>query len=164
MNLVLILKHMALSKVKMTVSPYIIRNPEIERTCIIEIETRAANCDHLLVLISEAKSAKSKAQLGYCWGVVYPHIRDYVNQFSDDTVFTSDDCHEYHIDLYGKSKHADISRAIDMGEGLRIVSRQMSRFTIMHMAGYLDWLLKMYAVKGLYIPDADPFCRERGLI
>ena len=59
---------------------------------------------------------------------------------------------------------AKLRKALDMGMGPRVVSRQMSKFNSSQMSWYIEWLLKTYAERGLYIPDADPFYRERGLI
>ena len=146
-------------------STYIIRNDEIERNCLVEIQTRAAGTGELRVRIDEKPHPKSMRQLGYVWNCLYPYLQQMFESQTGQRFDIDKAIHPYHVELYNTHKASEISEVIDLplGYGPKIVTSAMSSWNAGPMASYIDWLLWFYANRGVSLPEADPFWKQRGI-
>lgn len=145
------------------ISTYIIRDEFKQKNCITEITARSNLVDNIRVRIDENPHPKSERQLGYVWACIYPFLqgvyqRTTGNKYDIDTML-----HPYHVELFLKEASDELNQQVDMGHGSVIVRVGMRNWKAGHMSSFIEWILRFYAVRGIYIPEANQYWNARGV-
>jgi len=145
--------------------PYQIISQTVLGNCFEEVDKLSANNPNIRVRIDERKVPVSDAQRGYVFGGVYPTIKRYIYETTENRFDVNSIIHPYHVEAHNKECSTAMSKVFDLGLGEVEIRRRMSQWTKEPMTVYIDWLLSTYSARfGLYIESPDDWKRKRGLM
>ena len=139
------------------ISTRILLNDHILNCCLDEISTRYSKGQKIRVRVDEKPMAKGMRQLGYVWACIYPFLQGVYQRSTGERYDIDAVLHPYHVELFLKQTDSEISSLVDIGHGEHLIQIGMSSWKAGPMSSYIDWILRFYAVRGIYIPEADQY-------
>jgi len=103
------------------------------------------------VVVEPHKKRRSTQQNAYLWGVCYRTILDAMGQ-GELAGWTSDDLHEFFL-----GEHFGWETMEGFGRKKLKPLRRSSKLSTMEFAGYVDFIQRYMAERGVYIPDANEY-------
>ena len=122
--------------------------PEIRQSARAAISD-APTDEPIEIIMRPYRKSKSDEQRGYIWGVIYPCIRQFIED-SGRGSFTNDALHEYMTKRFGIPTLTDF-----MGEKTEGF-KSLGDFNVKEASEYIEHVLQYSAVTwGCYVPEAD---------